>query len=481
MGGLRRSGRSTAPGAGDRREPDAARGRGELPPGPRRACASRARSSSPAWESNAGGARARAASSRGGGTGQRVHGSGGRRPGKPICGAASGAASRRANAGAQASGGRSRERATVAAGGARTELPAAARRRRQSSAAPGHGRRVPALARSLPRTVTPPASPRAATSCRPRRSCIDARASLIDIAYTRAQFEHAIAALVGKPPAELSIAARCHVRGGVPAEHPAGVPSELLERRPDIAAAERRVGGGQRADRRRAGGVLSVALAVGGRRLQARCIGSLLSLPNRYWSLGAVARADDLRRRPAHGAAGRRRSRATTQRSRPTARPCSTGVPGSRGQPRRAALLAQEAAVQQEAVEAARQSASDRAQPVPGRHEQLHRRRRAAGRRAQQRAHLARHHGAPPHRERQSRARDGRRMGRDANRGEASSRFNCSTSPASFSRAHARNQVVARTDAMTARDVARLRRVAAPIARSSARCSATTASTRPSP
>src|SRR5581483_10114010 len=54
-----------------------------------------------------------------------------------------------------------------------------------------------------------------------------------------AQFEHAIAILVGKPPAALSIPAR-KIQSPPPIV-PAGVPSVLLERRPDIAAAERQM------------------------------------------------------------------------------------------------------------------------------------------------------------------------------------------------------------------------------------------------
>ncbi len=57
------------------------------------------------------------------------------------------------------------------------------------------------------------------------------------VAGTRAQYEHAIAILTGRPPAELSIG-RNLLSGTIP-RIPVTVPSELLERRPDIAAAER--------------------------------------------------------------------------------------------------------------------------------------------------------------------------------------------------------------------------------------------------
>ena len=63
------------------------------------------------------------------------------------------------------------------------------------------------------------------------------QAQAINSTIARAQYEHAIAILIGKPPAELSIPIKS-LNGTAP-HIPAMVPSQLLERRPDIAAAER--------------------------------------------------------------------------------------------------------------------------------------------------------------------------------------------------------------------------------------------------
>ncbi len=66
---------------------------------------------------------------------------------------------------------------------------------------------------------------------------LTAEGQFLNAGVQRAQYEHAIAVLIGRPPAELTIAPR-GLSGGIP-KIPVAVPSTLLERRPDIAASER--------------------------------------------------------------------------------------------------------------------------------------------------------------------------------------------------------------------------------------------------
>src|SRR5271165_7184078 len=63
------------------------------------------------------------------------------------------------------------------------------------------------------------------------------RAQMVDVGVARAQYEHAVAVLVGKPPADFTLPPLPLTMPPPPI--PVGLPSELLERRPDIAAAER--------------------------------------------------------------------------------------------------------------------------------------------------------------------------------------------------------------------------------------------------
>ena len=64
-----------------------------------------------------------------------------------------------------------------------------------------------------------------------------AQAGATNVGIARAQYEHAIAVLVGKAASEFSIPVKPMTTAPPPI--PVGVPSQLLERRPDIAAAER--------------------------------------------------------------------------------------------------------------------------------------------------------------------------------------------------------------------------------------------------
>ena len=65
------------------------------------------------------------------------------------------------------------------------------------------------------------------------------QAQLIDLGVQRAIYEHAIAVLIGEPATNFHIAEK--PLAGDPPSMPTGIPSELLQRRPDIAGAERRV------------------------------------------------------------------------------------------------------------------------------------------------------------------------------------------------------------------------------------------------
>jgi len=111
-----------------------------------------------------------------------------------------------------------------------------------------------------------------------------ARAQAIDLKLQRAQIEHAIAILVGVPPAALTL--DVSPLEGDPPLVPADVPSRLLERRPDIAAAERRVAAANAQI-----GVASAAffptISLGASAgFQTTQLQKLLSWPAGFWSVG---------------------------------------------------------------------------------------------------------------------------------------------------------------------------------------------------
>lgn len=106
----------------------------------------------------------------------------------------------------------------------------------------------------------------------------------MDLGVQRAAFEHAIAILIGKAPAELTIPPV--TLNTPPPPVPVGVPSELLERRPDIAAAERQVAA--------ANEQIGIAMAAfyptlsltasGG--LESSSLAKWFTWPSRFWSVG---------------------------------------------------------------------------------------------------------------------------------------------------------------------------------------------------
>jgi NodT family efflux transporter outer membrane factor (OMF) lipoprotein len=111
------------------------------------------------------------------------------------------------------------------------------------------------------------------------------RAQALDVGVQRAQFEHAIAILLGKPPAEFSLPPVSIT--AIPPAIPMSLPSQLLERRPDIAAAERRMAAANaQIGIAQAAFYPTVALgaAVG---LESSSLTNLFSWPSALWSLGA--------------------------------------------------------------------------------------------------------------------------------------------------------------------------------------------------
>jgi len=109
-------------------------------------------------------------------------------------------------------------------------------------------------------------------------------AQAVDLGVQRAQLEHAIAVLIGKAPADFRLLPT-RVLPTLP-PLPSALPSELLERRPDIAGAERRLAA--------ANAQIGVAQAAffptltfsGSGGYQNSSLSQLLTLPNRFWSLG---------------------------------------------------------------------------------------------------------------------------------------------------------------------------------------------------
>lgn len=109
-------------------------------------------------------------------------------------------------------------------------------------------------------------------------------ADLIDLAWQRAQFENAIAVLMGQAPADFSLAATSTIPE-LP-QIPLELPSQLLERRPDIAAAERSVmAANANIGIAKAAYYPDLTLSLSG-GYSSSTFANWISLPNRFWSVG---------------------------------------------------------------------------------------------------------------------------------------------------------------------------------------------------
>lgn len=112
-----------------------------------------------------------------------------------------------------------------------------------------------------------------------------AQAQDTNLGVLRAQYEHAIAVLVGTPPSTFSLPAQA--LAAMPPVTPVGVPSDLLQRRPDIAAAERNMA--------QANAQIGIATAAyypnivlsGSAGLGNSAIADWFTWPSRFWSVGA--------------------------------------------------------------------------------------------------------------------------------------------------------------------------------------------------
>ena len=113
------------------------------------------------------------------------------------------------------------------------------------------------------------------------------RAQAIDIQVRRAQFEHAMAALIGKPAASFALPPL--PLDVTPPVIPAGLPADVLERRPDIAGAERRVAAANAQVGIAASAFYPVLALTGNAGFESAALGDWLKLASNFWSIAANA------------------------------------------------------------------------------------------------------------------------------------------------------------------------------------------------
>lgn len=113
------------------------------------------------------------------------------------------------------------------------------------------------------------------------------RAQAVDVGVARAQYEHAVAVLIGKPPAEFTLPPLPLT--APPPAIPVGVPSELLERRPDIAAAERRVASANAQIGLAKLAYYPIVNLTAGGGFDSEVLSSLFTGPSAIWAIGGSA------------------------------------------------------------------------------------------------------------------------------------------------------------------------------------------------
>lgn len=111
-----------------------------------------------------------------------------------------------------------------------------------------------------------------------------AQSAAINVGLLRAQYEHAIAMLLGKVPSDFSIPVKPMTYAAPPI--PTGVPSQLAERRPDIAAAERTLAEANATIGIGYGAFFPQVTIGANGGLQSSTLVNLFSLPSRTWSIG---------------------------------------------------------------------------------------------------------------------------------------------------------------------------------------------------
>ena len=114
---------------------------------------------------------------------------------------------------------------------------------------------------------------------------LSTRAQALDVGLQRAQLEHAVAVLLGKPASSFSLATAA-LAAAPPPVPAAGLPTDLLERRPDIAAAERRMAAANAQVGVAKSAFFPAATLSATYGVQSRTRQDWFTLPSRFWSLG---------------------------------------------------------------------------------------------------------------------------------------------------------------------------------------------------